>query len=140
MNYRLLKGRLLFAAVLIIVSTTSLSAFGFSRRDSHQSNYSVPEGIEFEDLNLTDGIYTGSADGFRPDLIVEVEVKDSKVSSITVIEHNEIGRQYYQPPIRFIPDDIVKQQQTDVDVVSGASATSYAIMSAVEDALKQASR
>jgi uncharacterized protein with FMN-binding domain len=37
-----------------------------------------------------------------------------------------------------IPEAIVAHQSTDVDAVSGASATSYGIMAAVEDALSKA--
>ena len=50
------------------------------------------------------------------------------------------GRQFYQAPIRLIPADIVDEQQTEVDVVSGATATSKAIMAAVEEAVNKAKK
>ena len=51
------------------------------------------------------------------------------------MDHNEIGRRYYQRPIDLIPGEIVEKQNTDVDSVSGATSTSKAIMAAVEEAL-----
>ena len=140
MNKRKFRNIVLTGIMLLVLSSASLSAFGFTRTGGHHGSYAVPDGLQFKDLELADGLYTGTAEGFRPGLVVEVRVDDSEVVEITVVDHNEVGRQYYQRPINLIPGDIIAQQRTDVDVVSGASATSYAIMSAVENALSGASR
>lgn len=71
---------------------------------------------------------------------VAVKVQKGAVVDITVTGHSEVGNRYFDRPIRLIPAEILKQQSTSVDVVSGASATSYGIMAAVEDALAKAAR
>lgn len=130
-------------SVFLIVCSTGLFAFGpfgKNRGGHHGSNYTVPEGYILSDLELVDGIYQGVADGFRPELMVEVEIVDGVLTRVTVISHNEVGRQYYDTPIKYIPGMIVDSQETIVDSVSGATATSKAIMAAVENALLKATK
>lgn len=125
--------------LLLLVSGTALQAqsiFSFKGRGHHGSaNYTHPEGISYAETELVDGSYLGSATGFQPDLTVEVTVAEGRLKSVEVVDHNEIGPQYYSQPIRLLPDLIVKNQSTNVDSVSGATATSSAIKAAVEDAL-----
>lgn len=129
------QNRILIVLTLILI--TQLPAFAFSFGRNHHSNYSHPEGMELSNLNMDDGIYTGTADGFRPDLTVEVTISAGEVSEIEIVDHNEIGRQYWQRPMVIIPSVIIEEEQTSVDAVSGATATSKAIMAAVENALKK---
>lgn len=124
---------ILLSLVLITVSVINVSAFGRGHKSSSQ--YTIPEGFDFSYFELNDGVYQGEAVGFRPGLFVEVTVENQKISNIEVIKHSEVGPQFYMRPIDVIPDEIVKEQSTKVDAVSGATATSSAIMSAVEDAL-----
>lgn len=125
---------------LVLASAIIIPAysFGFGFGNHHASNYTIPEGMELTGLEISDGTYEGSADGFRPGLVVEVTVEKGKVTTVEVVDHNEIGRRFWQKPIDLIPGAIVDSGETIVDSVSGATATSKAIMSAVEDALKKA--
>ena len=84
-----------------------------------------------------DGTYTGTGNGFRPNLKVSVTVKNSKITNVEVISDNE-SRGYKEQPIKVIPEEIISAQSTTVDAVSGATRTSNGIMMAVEDALSQA--
>lgn len=97
-----------------------------------------PEGINIQAENFSDGTYTGTATGYQPGIEVEIEIVGGVLQSVEVIEHSEIGRQFWTRPINLIPDVIVDKQQTDVDVVGGATSTSHGIMAAVEDALSKA--
>lgn len=133
--------KIIIMGTFLVVCSAGLFAFGpfgKNRSGHHAANYSIPEGMIISELELTDGVYQGVADGFRPELTVEVEVKGGVLQSVTVVSHNEVGRQYYDTPIKYIPGMIVDKQETVVDSVSGATATSKAIMSAVEDALSKA--
>lgn len=133
--------KILIIATILVVCSAGLFAFGpFGKNKGghHTANYSIPEGMIMSELELVDGIYQGVADGFRPELTVEIEVKDGVLLSVAVVSHNEVGRQYYSTPIKYIPGMIVDKQETIVDSVSGATATSKAIMSAVEEALLKA--
>jgi len=129
------KINLLLIAVLCISAVVLLSGQGRLRRSG---GYAEVEGLEITRGEYSDGVYQGEADGFRPGLQVEIEITRGELNRIEVIAHNEIGRQFWEPPIRLIPEEIIKRQNTEVDTVSGATATSYGIMAAVEDALEEA--
>jgi len=119
-------------AVLALATSMPLAAHGGA------SNYSKPAGVDLSAQSYKDGSYQGTAVGFRDGLRVEVTVKGGKVTAVKVIDHNEVNRRFYDYPIKVIPVAIVKKQSTDLDAVSGASATSYGIMAAVENALEKA--
>jgi uncharacterized protein with FMN-binding domain len=86
----------------------------------------------------TDGTYRGTAKGYREGLVVEVTIKDGKIISVEVIEHNEVNKKFWGYPVEVIPNAIVESQSTDVDIISGATYTSKGIMKATENALKKA--
>ncbi|WP_304509461.1 FMN-binding protein [Anaerotignum sp.] len=86
----------------------------------------------------SDGTYTGTADGYRPGLTVEVVIENGYIASIEVVAHNEKNERFYGEPIQVIPQEIVAAQSTDVDIVTGATFTSNGIKNAVNNALASA--
>lgn len=87
--------------------------------------------------SLKDGVYQGSASGHNGNVNVEVEVKEGKLSNVTLTAHDEtigIGD--------LAMDKIVSKMNetgnTNVEVVSNATISSGAIKSAVRNALKEA--
>lgn len=93
-------------------------------------------GCGSKDAGLTDGTYTGEAQGMSL-VKVSVTVTDGKISDVEVTEHDETPG-FYEPAVEEIPDAIVNKNSTDVDAVSGATVTSNAIKEAVDKALEQA--
>ncbi len=85
-----------------------------------------------------DGTFTGEAQGYRPGLKVSVTIKNNKIVSIKITEHNEENSRFYTKPINTIPQKIIAAQNLEVDVVSGATFTSTGIINAVRNALSQA--
>ena len=87
---------------------------------------------------LKDGEYKASSKGIGGDVPVTVTIKDGKIAKVEVGDNSEtdgIGSK----AIEQLPDAIVKANGTEgVDAVSGASVTSKAIFTAVEDCLNQA--
>ncbi len=90
------------------------------------------------DSKYIDGTYTGVADGFGPDLTVEVTIEGGEITDIQIVSHNEVGAKYYASAMVTIPEEIIAAQSVDVDSVSGATYTSMGIKNAVADALSQA--
>ena len=83
---------------------------------------------------MKDGEYTGSAKGMESTIQVTVTVKDGKIADVKADgqETEGIGSK----AIEQLPAKIVEANGTDgVDAVSGASVTSKAIFTAVEEAL-----
>lgn len=85
-----------------------------------------------------DGVYEGTATGYRPGLVVEVVIENGQIASVTVTDHNEKNERFWGVPVELIPQLIVESQSTDVDTVSGATMTSEGIINAVNDALSKA--
>ena len=84
-----------------------------------------------------DGTYTGEADGFHGPVKVSVEIKGGKIASVEITEHEETAG-VSDDAIAEIPRKIVGASSTDVDVESGATVTSEAIIKAVSNALADA--
>lgn len=82
------------------------------------------------------GVLEGTAEGHNGPIKVEVTVEDDKIAEVTVVDHEESDG-YSDKALKEIPAAIVKENSTDVEVISGASKTSEGIINAVEDALDQ---
>lgn len=87
-------------------------------------------------MDLTDGIYTGSGTGFRGTTTVSVTVSQGIISDITV-ESYEDDEPYFENAEDTVIDEILGQQSVTVDAVSGATFSSNGIMEAVSNALGQ---
>lgn len=84
-----------------------------------------------------DGTYKGTAEGRNGNIVVSVTVTNGKIASVDVVEHEETPG-LCEGALSEVPALIVKRQTTKVDSVSGATITSKAIMSAVDNALANA--
>ncbi len=86
-------------------------------------------------VEYADGYFEGSSDeGMHEGLQVGVEVEGGKIVSVVILDHNETDG-ISDPAIAEMPEAIVSANSTDVDMVSGATYTSTAIIDAVNKAL-----
>ncbi len=86
---------------------------------------------------MTDGKYTGTADGRNGPLTVEVTISGEAIEKIEVVSQDEtpgIGTNATDT----IPGAIVESQSLGVEAVAGATITSDAILAAVADCVTQA--
>jgi urocanate reductase len=83
------------------------------------------------------GTYSAKAFGNNDYIHVEVDVSDSEILRVEVVEHHET-KYMADPAIEKIPAQVVAFQTINVDSVTGATVTSAAIRLAVRDALEQA--
>ena len=86
---------------------------------------------------VSNGVYTGVGVGKDGDISVCVTFEGGKIASVEVVEHNETPG-VCEPAIERIPAAIVENQSVAVDVVTGATLTSQAIIDAVADCIAQA--
>lgn len=100
-----------------------------------QTPASAPTETPLDTPVYKDGVYEGTATGYRPGLVVEVVIDNGRIASVTVTDHNEKNEHFWGVPVERIPKLIVESQSTDVDTVSGATMTSKGIIDAVNDAL-----
>jgi NosR/NirI family nitrous oxide reductase transcriptional regulator len=112
----------IMTAVKDALSQAEVTSSATVSEDSNQEEYK-------------DGVYTGVGEGKNSNLKVLVKVNNGKISSIKILSANEPNG---EEALKIIPKEIIDEQSTDVDVVSGATMTSNGIMMAVDDALSQA--
>lgn len=90
----------------------------------------------FSGAKLLDGVYEGSAQGYKDLIMVSVTVKDGAVFDIQILEENDTPN--YFACAESVIADIVDQQSLEVDAVSGATYSSEGILQAVHNALEAA--
>lgn len=90
-----------------------------------------------ENETYTPGTYVSEATGHGGVMKVEVVFEENKISDIKIINHSEtegLGDE----ALNKIKDSILLNQTLAIDTISGATSSSKAILSAVEDTIIQA--
>lgn len=122
-----------FTLKILAVSLFTMLTVAFLFTDSiGLVSFGDEESVEVGDV--ADGTYSGTADGHNAPLNVEVTVAGGEIVDVTVLSHEETDG-LADPALEGIPAAIVDSNSTAVEVVSGATITSDAIMAAVTDAL-----
>lgn len=86
---------------------------------------------------LKDGIYRASGRGFSGEIQVEMHIENSKIEAVYIYDHNE-NTTTARLPLSKIPYEITDSQSVNVDIISGATATSNGIIEAARDCIRQA--
>ncbi len=85
-------------------------------------------------LAYTPGEYEASAKGYNAEVVVKVTVDAERITKVEVIQHEETAG-ISDAALEKLPEEIVKEQSVALDVVSGATFTSQAILEAAKAAL-----
>ena len=115
--------------VIVLVALAAVGVFVMTRGMSDVKN------VELKGIDLTgvpDGNYQGHFEGARWTNTVEVTVENEEIIDIKVVS-----------PPTFIDTDfsnkiingVIEKQSLDVDVVSGATVTTKAILKSIENAV-----
>ena len=110
-------------------------ASGNGQTDENSSGSASEHGTEGT-LPYVDGIYYGTADGYKGDIRVAVVIQDKTLKAILVTE-----KQDDEPFITNAMDvlkNMMKKQSADVDTVSGATYSSKGLIGAVKAAFEEA--
>ncbi|MGE4353878.1 MAG: FMN-binding protein [Oscillospiraceae bacterium] len=86
------------------------------------------------DGQYEDGVYTGSASGFKGETTVQVTVENGYISDITVLSTGD-DEAFFSKAETTVINDILSSQSTQADTVTGATFSSDAIINAVKNAL-----
>lgn len=89
-----------------------------------------------DEAEYEDGKFEATVDGHNGPLTVEVLVEDGKITAIKLIAQEETEG-IADAALEDVPKEIIKANSTDIEIVSGATVTSEAIIEAVEKALKK---
>ncbi len=104
--------------------------------NSSSSEQKAPEQTEAPKSVYKDGTYTGFGDGMNGKVKVNVTISGDKITSISVGENNE--DEEYLAEAKGVIDRIISSQNTNIDVVSGATYSSNGIIGGVNEALSKA--
>ena len=83
------------------------------------------------------GTFRGTAQGMRAPIVVDVTLEKGEIKDVTVVQ-NEDSPVISDAAVNSVPQRICAQQNIEVDKVSGATITSFAIKAAVANALTEA--
>lgn len=86
---------------------------------------------------LQDGIFSGEAKNGPVKVEAEVTIQNQRIAGIKLTKHRNWKGEAAE---NVIPQKIIDEQSTSVDAVSGATASSTAIMNAVEAAVRKSKR
>jgi uncharacterized protein with FMN-binding domain len=89
-----------------------------------------------------DGTYTGSvADANWGNVEVKVVITNGQISDVQFLQypnHRNRSREINDQAMPMLTQEAIQSQQADVDVISGATDTSYAFVQSLSSALQQA--
>ncbi len=124
--------KILLSIVVIIVILASIFIFFLYYGKSETLNLT----INAVDLSkVTDGSYKGSYSKGRFSYKVEVTVKDNRIESVNILSEPSVFSA--QELDNTIISRVLQQQSLKVDAVTGATASSKALLKAIENALNK---
>ena len=91
--------------------------------------------VQTQSSALRDGTYSGTGSNFLGDVSVAVTVASGRISQVQITACNMHYPEYW---IDGLPAEVLAAQSTNIDFVSGATASSQAFTDAVTQALSQA--
>jgi uncharacterized protein with FMN-binding domain len=118
-----------------VVAPTSLSQNNSSKSTSTSTN-STPS------VQYKDGSYTGSiANAFYGNVQVSVSIQNSKITAVNFLQYpDENPNSIYvnTSAIPYLKQEAIKAQNSNVNIVTGATFTSQAFIQSLANALSQA--
>lgn len=90
---------------------------------------------ETEAVGIPDGTYEGQGTGKGGTIKVELTIKDSQITDIKVLEHQETPG--YADAMDKLRETMIATNQIDVDMVSGATLSSTGFLEAVNNAFEK---
>lgn len=126
------KRLLIFALLSMVLMVSTLIGCGNETATDSSS-------VEEENQDLNDGIYEGIGQGYGGELKLEVSVENNEIKDMEIISHRETSPVFTRT-LPIAKQRILKAQSPIVDNVSGATYSSYAIKSAVGEAMKKAGK
>lgn len=109
---------------IIIISVILLSIFAVSSRKYSKHIYNA-------------GDYFGTGEGYHSSIEVKVTTDDYKILDISIINHKEMPV-ISEVVFKEIPFEVIRENGTKVDIVSGATQTSEGLIEAIDNALSKA--
>lgn len=118
---------LLFVLLILVAFISLFFAMGRQVNQLEKQDFG-----QVDVASLPDGIYQGSASTLLVTARVEVSVKEGRIQHVALLEHRHGAGHGAEA----IAESIVQTNSPDVDGISGATASSTVVKSAVLEALR----
>ncbi|MGL5822938.1 MAG: FMN-binding protein [Sarcina sp.] len=102
---------------------------------AQESNNTNTSTTQQQSLNYKPGTYQGEAMSLNSEVELAVTVSSNAIKNVQIINS---GGNSYSDAAKQMAQEIVSAQSTDVSVISGATYTSSAVLTAVQNALNKA--
>ena len=92
---------------------------------------------DYSDIKLGENEYLGvSSNGMGGDIVVKVTIVDGVIEKIDILQQNETPEKF-APVETSIPAAVIAAQSTEIDVISGSTISSAALLEAIQNAIDQ---
>ncbi len=119
---------------LSMLETVELDEEG---KDKGRTDEIDMSGLVDDGGNWADGVYQGTAYGYKSNITVEVTIEGGVIVSIRIVSEAE-DAEYFNKAVAVI-NYVLAAQSVAVDTVSGATYSSVGILTAIQNALAKAS-
>jgi uncharacterized protein with FMN-binding domain len=113
--------------------TTNQTTTGSQNQTTQQEQQAVEGTVPY-----LDGIYYGTSEGYLGDITVAVVIQDYTIKAILITD--TVDDEAFLNRAKEVAANVVLKQNTDVDLVSGATYSSRGILEAIKEALAEAER
>lgn len=131
-----LKGAALAGTVLASASSITGCAPSSASSNTDAAELASTSAGTYPDYQLTPGVYSTTVPGKVGDMTVTVAVGNNELVSIS--SSGTESKQFGVKAINDMTRSMIEAQQVDVDIVTGATVTSLALIQGVKDCLAQA--
>ena len=131
--------KLIVVLIVFLISSGSVILHNTLKKGDLPDKKGEPDNAEEVILQKADtisGKFTGRGRGFVGDIEVMVFFESGLMTKIEVIKSEEIKAKWL-PAKEKIIERVLSSQSLDVDVVTGATASSKGLLEAIEDARKK---
>lgn len=124
------KKIVIIAAVVLLIGLAIGGKFLIDVQN-YQDQIAAMEINEIDLAKVPDGTYEGAYDANLIKVVVSVDVKDHRIRSIELVQHDN-GK---GAPAEAIIPQVIEAQSLDVEAVTGATNSSKVILKAIEIAM-----
>jgi uncharacterized protein with FMN-binding domain len=125
------RTKILLVTLFVLILLTSVGVYMLNKINQELNVLTTKSIPKIDLMQLKDGTYFGSYDSLVIKVSVEVTIQNHVITDIVILEHqNGQG-----DDAEIIIDDVILEQSMDIDLISGATYSSRAILLAIGDAL-----
>ena len=135
-QYTIAKTVNLALVVAVLVGFSVWASEAYARDEAVAEQIAEAERAASRGPYATDGVFSGSAQGYGGPVQMQAVIENGYITTVEILDASHEDQAWLDMCLG-LPDQIVKAQTTDIDIVSGATYTSAGILNATTEALQK---